>query len=45
MEAWRAERLARQLLECIQHDDPALAAEIDPALSPVDALGRLVKSA
>jgi len=45
MEPWRAERLARQLLECIQHDDPSLAAEIDPALGPVDALGRLVKSA
>ena len=45
MEPWRAERLARQLLECIRHDDPALAAEVDPALGPVDALGRLVKSA
>jgi uncharacterized RDD family membrane protein YckC len=44
MEAWRAERLARQLLECIQHDDPALAAEVDPALGPVDALGRLLKA-
>ena len=29
MEAFRAERLARRLLECIQHDDPALGAEID----------------
>jgi len=45
MEPWRAERLARQLLDCIRHDDPSLAGEIDPALGPVDALGRLVKSA
>ena len=45
MEPFRAERLARQLLECIQHDDPALASEIDHGLSPVDALGRLVKAA
>jgi uncharacterized RDD family membrane protein YckC len=45
MEPFRAERLARQLLECIQHDDPALASELDHGLSPVDALGRLVKLA
>jgi uncharacterized RDD family membrane protein YckC len=45
MEPFRAERLARQLLECIQHDDPALASEIDHGLSPVEALGRLVKAA
>lgn len=45
MEPYRAERLARQLIECIQHDDPALASELDHGLSPVDALGRLLKIA
>lgn len=45
MEAFRAERLARQLLECIQRDDPALGSEIDHGLGPVDALARLVKPA
>ena len=42
MEAWRSERLARQLLLCIEHDDPGMAARIDPALAPVDALRALV---
>ena len=44
LELLRAERLAHQLLDCIAHDDPALAAEIDREASPVDALRRLVET-
>jgi len=43
MESWRAERLARELLQCIQEDDPALGATIDLALGPVEALRTLVQ--
>ena len=42
MEAWRSERLARQLLLCIEHDDADLGSRIDRALAPVDALRQLV---
>jgi uncharacterized RDD family membrane protein YckC len=42
LELPRAERLAHQLIDCITHDDPALASEIDREASPVDALRRLV---
>jgi len=45
MEPWRAEHLARQLLDCIRHDDPDLAARVDPARNPVEALGDLVRTA
>jgi uncharacterized RDD family membrane protein YckC len=44
MEAWRAQRLAGQLLGCIAEDDPDLAASIDPGLGPVEALRRLVEA-
>ncbi len=44
MEGWRAERLAGQLFECIQEDDPELAARVDRILGPVEALRRLVES-
>jgi uncharacterized RDD family membrane protein YckC len=42
MESWRSERLARQFLLCIEHDDPELGSRIDPALPPVAALRQLV---
>ena len=42
LEAWRSERLARQFLRCIEHDDPEMALRIDPGLGPVDALRALV---
>jgi uncharacterized RDD family membrane protein YckC len=42
MEAWRSERLARQLLACIEHDDPELGGRIDRSLEPVGALRGLV---
>jgi uncharacterized RDD family membrane protein YckC len=42
MEGWRAERLARQLLACIEHDDPELGGRIDQAAEPVGALRQLV---
>jgi uncharacterized RDD family membrane protein YckC len=38
MERWRAEKLARQLLDVIAHDDPALSSTLDRRLGPVDAL-------
>jgi uncharacterized RDD family membrane protein YckC len=43
MEASRAERLAVQLLETIQSDDPEFALRIDRARGPVDALRQLVE--
>jgi uncharacterized RDD family membrane protein YckC len=45
MEAWRSERLARQLLACIEHDDPELGGRIDRSSDPVGALRRLVTGA
>ncbi len=42
MDAWRAERLARRLLACIEHDDPELVAGLRPGLAPVEALRALV---
>jgi uncharacterized RDD family membrane protein YckC len=44
LEAWRAERLARQLLERIERDDPALASQIDRDLAPVEALRRVLEA-
>ncbi len=44
MEAWRADRLARQLLACIERDDPALASEIDRSRGPVEALRRAMQA-
>jgi len=44
MEGWRSERLAGQLLLCIEHDDPEMGQRIDRALGPVDALRALVTS-
>jgi uncharacterized RDD family membrane protein YckC len=44
MEAWRADRLARQLLACIERDDPALASEIDRSTGPVEALRRVMEA-
>ena len=43
MEAGRAERLAGQLLETIQADDPEFAVGIDRARGPVEALRQLVE--
>jgi len=43
MEAARAERLAGQLLETIEADDPEFALRIDRALGPVGALRQLVE--
>jgi uncharacterized RDD family membrane protein YckC len=45
MEASRAERLAGELLDTIQVDDPELAQRIDRGLGPVAALRRLVEGA
>jgi len=42
MEAWRAQRLAEQLIGAIEGDDPEFAQGIDRALGPVEALRRLV---
>jgi uncharacterized RDD family membrane protein YckC len=42
LEPGRAERLALRILECIEHDDPALAAERVAGAAPVQALRRLV---
>ena len=42
MEPWRSERLARQLLACIEHDDPELGGRIDHSSDPVGALRGLV---
>jgi uncharacterized RDD family membrane protein YckC len=42
MEGWRAERIARQFLLCIEHDDPELGTRLDRALGPVDGLRALV---
>jgi uncharacterized RDD family membrane protein YckC len=44
MESWRADRLARQLLACIEHDDPALASEMDRSKGPVEALRRVMEA-
>jgi hypothetical protein len=43
MEASRAERLAGQLLDTIQADDPEFALRIDRARGSVDALRQLVE--
>jgi uncharacterized RDD family membrane protein YckC len=44
MEAWRAEKLAGQLIARIVHDDPGMAAAIDGSLPPVEALRRAVSA-
>jgi uncharacterized RDD family membrane protein YckC len=44
MEAWRAESLAHQLLQCIREDDPEMGGQIDPALPSVEALRRVVEA-
>ena len=43
MERGRAERMARDLLDTIRSDDPALAQHIDPGLEPVEALRQIVE--
>ena len=43
LESARAERMARELLETIKSDDPALAQHINPAVGPVEALRQLVE--
>ena len=42
LEPWRAERLSRQLLDAIAHDDPSLLAGIDQS-NGVEALRRAVE--
>ena len=44
MEGWRAERLAGQLLDCIERDDPSLGAQIDRTLTRVEALRRVLET-
>jgi uncharacterized RDD family membrane protein YckC len=44
LEGWRAERMARQLLEVIRRDDPALYAAVDPHLDAVQALRQAVEA-
>jgi uncharacterized RDD family membrane protein YckC len=44
LEPVRAERLARQLIDCIEHDDRELAAEIDREAPAVEALRRAVEA-
>jgi uncharacterized RDD family membrane protein YckC len=44
LEPWRAERLARQLLTCIERDDPTMASEIDRSKDPVEALRRVLQA-
>ena len=43
METWRAHRLAEQLLETVEADDPEFAVGIDRARGPVEALRQLVE--
>ena len=43
MEAWRAQRLAEQLLDTIEADDPDFVQGIDRARGPVEALRQLVE--
>jgi uncharacterized RDD family membrane protein YckC len=43
MEAWRAQRLAEQLLDTIEADDPEFVLGIDRARGPVEALRQLVE--
>jgi uncharacterized RDD family membrane protein YckC len=44
MDAWRADRLAGQLLGCIERDDPQMGAQIERGLPPVEALRRVVQA-
>ena len=44
MEAWRAERMAGQIIARIARDDPAMAAAIDGTLPAVEALRRVVET-
>ena len=43
MDAWRAHRLAEQLLETIQADDPEFLVGIDRARGPIENLRQLVE--
>jgi uncharacterized RDD family membrane protein YckC len=43
MEPGRAERMAREILDTIESDDPDLARDADGALPPVERLRRLVE--
>jgi uncharacterized RDD family membrane protein YckC len=44
LDTWRADKLAGQLLGCIERDDPLMAAQIDRTLPPVEALRRVVQA-
>lgn len=44
LEAGRAERLAGQLLDCIEHDDPELSSRIDRGAAPIDVLRSVVEA-